>query len=218
MPAPAKFRSAGAKPLSETSKSLRLDARPTVWPQPKTLGSSLSRSRENGGGLSSRPMSDEVKIESARMADANAIARMSRRLVESGLGWRWTPRAVALQIRDPDSIVVVAKRGDEPLGFGIMQYQFERDRAHLVLLAIEPDARRRGIGSDVVRWLEKIARVGGIATIALEVRAENRGARRFYAALGYHETDVIPGYYNDIVDAVLLARDLRVRKTDLELD
>ena len=39
------------------------------------------------------------------------------------------------------------------------------------------------------------ARCAGIASIHLELRASNDAARRFYRAMGFYETVLVPGYY-----------------------
>ncbi|MGH8189282.1 MAG: GNAT family N-acetyltransferase, partial [Steroidobacteraceae bacterium] len=63
--------------------------------------------------------------------------------------------------------------------------------------------------------VEESAVVAGLFTMGLEVRASNRGARRFYAALGYGETARLPDYYNGTEDAIRLVRDLKVTSSRL---
>jgi ribosomal protein S18 acetylase RimI-like enzyme len=69
------------------------------------------------------------------------------------------------------------------------------ERAHLVLLAVRPASRRTGIGQRLLEWLLQSARVAGMASIHLELRSGNEAARRFYRAMGFHETVLVPGYY-----------------------
>ena len=78
-------------------------------------------------------------------------------------------------------------------GFAIME--FGDERAHLVLLAVRPSHRRLGIGQRMLDWLLESARVAGMASIHLELRAGNDAARRFYRAMGFYETVLVPGYY-----------------------
>ena len=148
-----------------------------------------------------------VEFKLARIRDAQLIALMSRDLVEQGLRWSWMPQRVAAHIRSPDSNVLTAWVEGRLTGFAIMQFYDEH--AHLNLLAVDPAARRFGIGRQLLAWLEETALAGGIFTITLEVRAGNVGARRFYQALGYQETDSLPGYYSGRETAIRMARDLR---------
>ena len=73
--------------------------------------------------------------------------------------------------------------------------EFGDERAHLVLLAVRPSHRRTGIGQRLLEWLLESARVAGIASIHLELRSSNEAARRFYRAMGFYETVLVPGYY-----------------------
>lgn len=147
-----------------------------------------------------------VHLAPARRDDAARLATMSRRLIESGLEPCWTTERILRQLRNHDSVVLVARLGGHIIGFAIMQYG--DDAAHLNLLAVEAGHRRHGVGRALLGWLEDTARVAGTFAIRLEVRAANAGARAFYAALGYRETGWVRGYYQGVEDAVRLARDL----------
>lgn len=155
-----------------------------------------------------RAMGIEHAIRMAQRADAPAIARMSRDLIEHGLGWSWTAPRVLRSILDQHSNVIVASvSGATALaGFGIMKYH--DDEAHLLLLAVQRTQRRRGLGAALVAWLEASAQVAGIGTIYLEARARNGPARAFYRRLGYREIQQVEGYYSGREASVRLARDL----------
>lgn len=152
-------------------------------------------------------MIDNVEIELARAADAEAIARLSKQAIEHGLPWRWTPARVLHSIRDRETNVVVAREGGALAGFGIMKYG--DDDAHLFLLAVDPGRRRRGLGSKMLSWLEHSAETAGLGCIRVEARGENLTARSFYDRLGYRETGLIKGYYQGAEDAVCLEKRLR---------
>jgi uncharacterized OB-fold protein len=77
------------------------------------------------------------------------------------------------------------------------------------LLGVEPAYRRFGIGRRLVEWLEETARVGGMFSVRLEVRAGQTGSRTFYRRLGYQEDKYIPGYYSGREAAVRMTHDLR---------
>lgn len=136
---------------------------------------------------------------------------MARCIIEHGLPWRWRPRAVARLIRDTDTAVVVARELGQIIGFGAMKFRFGESKAHLLLLAVERDRRRDGIGSEMVAWFEKIARLGGVECIALEVRAASRGAHAFYEHLGFRTVENLPGYYEHREDALRMV--LRLERT-----
>jgi ribosomal-protein-alanine N-acetyltransferase len=110
-------------------------------------------------------------------------------------------------IRHRETCVIVACERRAPVGFAIME--FGDDRAHLVLLAVQPRHRRHGIGRRLVDWLLESARTAGIESVHLELRANNEAAQRFYRALGFSETVLLPRYYNGREAAMRMIRVLR---------
>lgn len=160
------------------------------------------------GALSS-PHVEEYRLEPARQSDAGTLAAMSQQLVEAGLKPAWGEVRIGWHVRDPDSIVLVA-RGPVLAGFAIMRYADET--AHLNLLAVAPEHRRHGIARALLGWLEKTALTAGTFNIGLELRAGNAGARAFYAALGYQECGEVPGYYQGVESAIRLTRDVRASR------
>ena len=151
-------------------------------------------------------MPTDPSIRLATRTDSLQIARMSRDLIECGLGWSWTPLRVQRSIADVATNVAVASVRNEPVGFGIMKYH--DDEAHLLLLAVQKACKRRGVGAALVAWLEKSARTAGVGQVYLEARAANAGARAFYRRLGYEEIQVVPGYYQGVEASVRMAKAL----------
>jgi ribosomal-protein-alanine N-acetyltransferase len=148
----------------------------------------------------------DIAVRLARRGDAAAIAALSRDEIEHGLPWRWREARIADAIADADTNVAVAG-GAAPgalAGFGIMVY---RDTtAHLLLFAVHPSRRRRGVGSALLGWLEAVARSAGITRIRLEARQDNGAARCFYSEHGYHERQLKPGMYSAAVHGVQLEK------------
>jgi ribosomal-protein-alanine N-acetyltransferase len=150
-------------------------------------------------------MTANPPIRLATPQDAALIAEMSRDYVEHGLGWSWTPARVLAAVNHQATNVAVA--GDL-VGFGIMHYG--DDSAHLALLAVRPARQRCGLGTLLLEWLEKPARVAGIECLRLEARADNPSAIAFYRRQGYREAGRIAGYYRGSIDAVRLEKRLDV--------
>jgi ribosomal-protein-alanine N-acetyltransferase len=148
-----------------------------------------------------------LDLELAGTADALAIAEMSRDLIETGLGWSWTPRRVSRAIDNPNSQVLVARTRGLVAGFGIMDYGDET--AHLSLFAVRAGYQRRGLGRTMFDWLRASARIAGIAVIKLELRADNLVAREFYRTLGFVEAGWAVGYYQGRETALYMALKLR---------
>jgi ribosomal protein S18 acetylase RimI-like enzyme len=144
-----------------------------------------------------------LDLEIAGTADALAISEMSRDLIETGLGWSWTPRRVTRAIGNPNTQVLVARNRGQVAGFGIMEYGDET--AHLSLFAVRSEYQRQGLGARMFDWLRSSALTAGIALIKLELRSDNLPAQRFYRALGFTETGQADGYYQGRETALCMA-------------
>ncbi len=148
--------------------------------------------------------SEQIRL--AKTSDAMRIGEMSRDLIESGLGWSWTPSRVLRAIKEKSSNVIVAVEGNEVIGFAVMQYLDAE--ARLDLFGVHPSHRRKGVGTRMVQWLEETALMNGNGVVYLETRLRSQGARQFYKSLGYIVIQRIPGYYNGRETGVRMARDL----------
>lgn len=145
-------------------------------------------------------------IRLARVREASILAGFSREHIETGLGWSWRPERLRRAIRDRETNVIVAEWDGATAGFAAMKYLDEH--AHLMLFAVLPQWRRRGIGRDMWSWLADTAATAGLRRVNLEVRARNTGARSFYRELGFTETETVRGYYRGVEAAVRMRLDI----------
>ena len=77
------------------------------------------------------------------------------------------------------------------------------DEAEVLSLVIDPDVRRRGVGSLLMH--EVLDRRVGV-TRYLEVRESNQPARKLYRKLGFEDIDLRPAYYQDTGEAAVVMR------------
>ena len=148
-----------------------------------------------------------VTLRPARAPEAQALARMSRDLIEIGLAWRYQPSRMEALIKDPETVALVACERSRIQGFAVMH--FGELHAHLVLLCVRPTQQRCGIGRRLHEWLLQSARVAGLDSIRLELRADNAQALAFYRRLGFTETQRLPGYYGGAIAARRMSLPLR---------
>ncbi len=82
----------------------------------------------------------------------------------------------------------------------------EGDELHIHNLAVVPEHRRKGVASALLHRL--FAEASKVRRVRLEVRASNLAAQAFYKKHGFREEAVLPGYYQDGEDGILMIRDL----------
>ena len=83
--------------------------------------------------------------------------------------------------------------------------------AELITIAVDPAARRRGIGGTLLAAFETEARARGADTAFLEVAADNAAAIALYRGAGWDETGRRRSYYprpGGAVDAITMAKTL----------
>jgi ribosomal-protein-alanine N-acetyltransferase len=124
----------------------------------------------------------------------------------------WRVAEFAALLRQP-GMLLVTREGGFALG------RVAGTEVELLTLAVDPEARRRGIGRALVASFEAEAVAQGASESFLEVAATNAGARALYAGLGYSEAGRRRGYYRrpnaPAVDALVLRKDLRASRKPL---
>ena len=152
-------------------------------------------------------MATIVDVRLAVPADAVDIAAISRDYIEQGLSWRWNYDRVLRAIGDPETNVAVVGGPDSLAAFGIMSYANED--AHLSLLGVRRSSQRKGVGSAVLSWLERVAAIAGCARLLVEARQSNSAAQAFYLAHGYHVLYKQEAMYSGVEDEIGMQKWLR---------
>lgn len=79
---------------------------------------------------------------------------------------------------------------------------------HIVTIDILPEARRTGLGTELMALAEQRLAASGCRRISLEVAVDNAGAIAFYQGHGYSIARTIPRYYNRELDALEMEKHL----------
>jgi ribosomal-protein-alanine N-acetyltransferase len=81
---------------------------------------------------------------------------------------------------------------------------------HLMNIAVDPEARKRGLGRCLMGKLLQTGVEEGVRKIWLEVRPSNEAARALYSRIGFLEVGRRRRYYTDTgEDAIIMAFTLR---------
>ncbi|HIP56476.1 MAG TPA: ribosomal-protein-alanine N-acetyltransferase [Ignisphaera aggregans] len=84
---------------------------------------------------------------------------------------------------------------------------------HIVSICVHPMYRRRGIGTMLMKEVERRLReMFSICTFRLEVRVSNTPAISMYQKLGYRIVERLPRYYQDGEDAYMMIKDVCIEK------
>jgi len=79
---------------------------------------------------------------------------------------------------------------------------------HIITIDVIAEARRSGVGTQLLRAAEERLRAGGSKAVGLETAVDNSAALTFYKRHGYHVVRTWPRYYSNGVDALVLTKTL----------
>ena len=146
----------------------------------------------------------------------DAIMVVMRDAFDSQYGEAWTRRQVADALVTPNThyllsgqtegAAIVAERTT-----GFTMSRSAADEEELLLIAVRPEFRGKGIGLKLLQDFVARSKARGTAKIFLEMRAGNP-AEHLYRDFGFQQVGLRPGYYRGAVggplDAITFALNL----------
>lgn len=86
------------------------------------------------------------------------------------------------------------------------------EKLRVLIIALEKEYQGRGLGTKLMDQMISAAMIFGITKVTLEVRKDSQ-AINFYRKLGFSSVDVLPCYYQDGCDGIVMERQLkRIKK------
>lgn len=153
-------------------------------------------------------------------AHLDRIMAVMEAAFEPAYGEAWNRRQVADALTMPGTHALVvdgdgapipadAPAARAPAGFVLSRHVL--DEEELLLIAVVPGCRRRGIGAVLIEALFSAARARGITRIYLEMRRGNP-ALGLYRRLGFEPIGERPNYYRmangERIDAITFGRSI----------
>lgn len=143
-----------------------------------------------------------MRVRQAERADLLAVHRIE----QSSFPQPWPFDAFEQYLDEPGFLVADAG--------GIVGYvvadsvpNHGRPLGHIKDIAVREPQRGQGIGSTLLKRALGVLASRGVASVKLEVRESNTGARRLYREFDFVHRRTVPRYYSDGEDALVLVRD-----------
>ncbi|MBO9714872.1 GNAT family N-acetyltransferase [Sphingomonas sp.] len=133
-----------------------------------------------------------TEIRQGGAHDLPAVATIMHEAFDPRYGEAWTTAQCMGMLSLPGAWLTLARHGDGDAGFALARST--GIDAELLLLAVRPRARGRGVGGALLRSVIAEARLRGSEDIHLEVRAGNE-AVRLYLREGFLKVGERRGYY-----------------------
>ena len=115
-------------------------------------------------------------------------------------------------LKGKSAVLLTAEEGGLVLGYALLRVRGRQ--AHLESIAVDPDARRLGLGRALLKAAEEACVARGALHMRLEIREDNPAAYALYESLGYRQHGTWLEYYEDQSDALRLRKALRAPDTD----
>jgi ribosomal-protein-alanine N-acetyltransferase len=157
---------------------------------------------------------------SAAPAFLDRIMAVMEAAFDPAYGEAWNRRQVADALTLPSTHALVvdaegapipADAQDAPAPAGFVLTRHVLDEEELLLIAVTPDARRRGVGAALIELLFAAARTRGTAKIFLEMRRGNP-AIHLYHKFGFEPIGERRNYYRmangERIDAITFGRSI----------
>lgn len=148
-----------------------------------------------------RSLTRAIQIVPFRLRHLERVVRIER----ASFGAEAWPRRYFLELyRQCRDLFVVAKVGGRIAGYAVACA--EKRNAEIASLAVHPDYRRLGVADTLMRRMLRDLGAKDVRRVELMVRTGNAAGLQLYRALGFRRVRMMPRYYEDGGDGVLMAR------------
>ena len=148
----------------------------------------------------------EVQLEPMQLADIEAVLAIEQQAFT--MPWTDAMFRSELQNKRTSHMLVARVAQDHCPVVGYLGYRVVLDEMHVILIAVAPAWRQRGIARQMMCQAMDQARAAGCTRATLEVRVSNTPAQQLYYGLRFAPVGTRPKYYmRPTEDALILWRD-----------
>jgi ribosomal-protein-alanine N-acetyltransferase len=148
-----------------------------------------------------------IRLRSFQTQDLSELHRLDQVCFARGIAY--SRAELQYFLTHPRCSCWIAEQSEDKLaGFVIFERTTRHGRpaGHIVTLDIDPEERRRGLGTLLMQTAEEQIRQEGADILSLEVAENNPAARQFYRSLGFVARGRIAKYYGGTVDAEVMEK------------
>lgn len=144
-------------------------------------------------------------IRESRPEDFETLWRIDQLCFPPGISY--SRQELKVYMRHKQSFTLVGSEGEEGRIEGFI-VAYASLTGHIITIDVLEEARRSGLGSQLLRAAEERLRSKGSRAVSLETAVDNAGALAFYKHHGYSVVSTWPRYYSNGVDALVLKKRL----------
>lgn len=146
----------------------------------------------------------DIKISEMTLSDYNSI----KEILLLHFDDFWNKAILKEELINPNSKYIVAKIGNEIVGFAGIKIIFEE--ADIMNIVTKKSFRNKGIGSLLLKNLITISKNSNVISIDLEVNEENLGAIHLYTKFGFEILGTRKNYYKN-KNAIIMKKIIKIK-------
>ena len=151
----------------------------------------------------------EICLRDYQRSDFDVLFAIDQRCFPAGIAYSRAELSAYLRRAGAFSILATDVTSSPPSipGF-IVAESSRRGIGHIITLDVLPEARRAGVGSQLMSAAEQRLKAANCHAVVLETAVDNLTALSFYKRHNYFCIKTVPRYYSNGVDAFVLQKDL----------
>lgn len=146
-----------------------------------------------------------LRLRDHQPNDFESLWQLDQLCFPEGISYSRDELRMYLSLRS--AFCIVAEQDGGLVGFVIVDSRPGRP-AYMVTIDVDPRFRRGGAATALLQAVEQRLLRAGVTAIRLEVAVNNESAIAFYRRHGFLEIGRKPDYYNGVLDALSLRKDL----------
>jgi [ribosomal protein S18]-alanine N-acetyltransferase len=149
-------------------------------------------------------------LRNYRPKDFDRLLKIDRACFVEGIAY--DEEEMRFYLAMPSTTTLVAEESGAILGF-IIAHRLDRRRGsrfmgRIITIDVVPEVQHSGLGTLLLTSAEEELKQAGCDHVVLEVAVDNERALRFYKKHGYSVLKVLPNYYMDSVDGLMMGKRL----------
>jgi ribosomal-protein-alanine N-acetyltransferase len=153
------------------------------------------------------------RLRDYQLADFERLYEIDQGCFPPGISYSRRELAYYMNMRGTFTIIAETKTKNPELAGFIVGQKGPRGMGHIVTIDTVEKHRRGGLGTLLMAEAEKRLKAAGCHVIILEAAVDNASAIAFYKRLGYFVLKTIPHYYQNRLDAFLMAKRIAEKST-----
>ncbi len=152
-----------------------------------------------------RTLTSNINIRKATLSDLDAVMAIE---TESFGSDAFGERQMQYLMKSATSLFYIAETKNTLAGYVILLMRKNTHQMRIYSIAVSSLLRGKGVGQYLIDFALKTAENRSKSSLKLEVRTTNSGAIQLYERNKFMSVKIIPDYYHDGCDALVMKRKL----------